>query len=71
MIEPPAVSRTQPITIGQNFFNNPCPSTTTVTWQTMTSYLAASQILDSEAQQAELLICLEHAGVGMLAASQR
>ena len=28
----PAARRTQPITIGQNFFNNPCPIATMVTW---------------------------------------
>ena len=28
----PAVRRTQPITIGQNFFKHPCPIATMVTW---------------------------------------
>ena len=29
-----AVRRSQPITIGKNFFNNPCPIATMVIWQT-------------------------------------
>ena len=32
IIEFPAVRRTQPSTKGQNFFNNPCPIATMVTW---------------------------------------
>ena len=29
--------RTQPSTKGQNFFNNPCPIATMVTWETTTT----------------------------------
>ena len=32
IMELPAVRRTQPITKGKNFFNNPCPIATMVTW---------------------------------------
>ena len=32
IMELPAVRRTQPITIGKNFLNNPCPIATMVTW---------------------------------------
>ena len=32
IMELPAVRRTQPITKGHHFFNNPCPNATMLTW---------------------------------------